>query len=364
MSNEEKGGEKHEESDLSYSTGWVANGLSWSPSDDVPFCFAVSSYIQSYKNYVDVVEKDDGGRLVCRARWEHCYPPTKTMFSPKRMSGEFIITTADYLRLWEITPSEAGDGAARGPGEDPARKGRGGKERGGDGGGGEVLRSKVAIKRVFDNGKPNDFCSPVTSCDWSAEELGTVACSSIDATVTIWDLERGVQKTKLMAHDKDVYDVAFASAHTFASCGADGSVRFFDLREMDHSTILYETPALHPLLRVAWNQQDANYISTFGIDGLHAVVIDVRYPTVPASLLSSRHQLPINGMAWSPQSAQNICTVGEDGVVCIWSANGEVGVSLFQYTCGVPINNVAWRNTNKEDWIAITTGEGAKVLRL
>ncbi|CCW69002.1 unnamed protein product [Phytomonas sp. Hart1] len=133
---------------------------------------------------------------------------------------------------------------------------------------------------------------------------------------------------------------------------------------MDHSTILYETPTLHPLLRVAWNQQDANYISTFGIEGSDAVVIDVRYPSVPASLLSSRHRLPINGMAWSPQSAQNICTVGEDGVVCIWSANGEVGDSLFQYTCGVPINNVAWRNTNKEDWIAITTGEGAKLLRL
>ena len=38
-------------------------------------------------------------------------------------------------------------------------------------------------------------------------------------------------KTQLIAHDKEVYDIAFAKANTdvFASVGADGSVRLFDL---------------------------------------------------------------------------------------------------------------------------------------
>jgi len=37
----------------------------------------------------------------------------------------------------------------------------------------------------------------------------------------------------LIAHDKEVYDVAFArGTDIFASVGADGSVRMFDLRYM------------------------------------------------------------------------------------------------------------------------------------
>jgi len=37
--------------------------------------------------------------------------------------------------------------------------------------------------------------------------------------------------TQLIAHDRDVYDIAFArGTDVFASVGADGSVRMFDLR--------------------------------------------------------------------------------------------------------------------------------------
>ncbi len=75
--------------------------------------------------------------------------------------------------------------------------------------------------------------------------------SSIDTTCTLWDLQvcfatslfcvfsieiliwiqAQVAKTQLIAHDKEVYDVAFAKGtDIFASVGADGSVRMFDLR--------------------------------------------------------------------------------------------------------------------------------------
>ena len=44
----------------------------------------------------------------------------------------------------------------------------------------------------------------------------------------------GHVKTQLIAHDKEVYDIAFSKAgggrDMFASVGADGSVRMFDLR--------------------------------------------------------------------------------------------------------------------------------------
>jgi WD40 repeat protein len=43
--------------------------------------------------------------------------------------------------------------------------------------------------------------------------------------------QTGQAKTQLIAHDKEVYDIAFApTPEVFASVGADGSVRMFDLR--------------------------------------------------------------------------------------------------------------------------------------
>lgn len=148
--------------------------------------------------------------------------------------------------------------------------------------------------------------------------------SSIDTTCTIWGLETGQVlgrvnlvsghvKTQLIAHDKEVrnnssqyfifsfqidvtlhscsflsfslspyksrisigsqvYDIAFSRAgggrDMFASVGADGSVRMFDLRHLEHSTIIYEDPQHHPLLRLCWNKQDPNYLATMAMDGM------------------------------------------------------------------------------------------------
>lgn len=60
----------------------------------------------------------------------------------------------------------------------------------------------------------------------------------------------------------------------FASVGADGSVRMFDLRHLEHSTIIYEDPQHHPLLRLCWNKQDPNYLATMAMDGM-----EVLFPT-------------------------------------------------------------------------------------
>lgn len=80
----------------------------------------------------------------------------------------------------------------------------------------------------------------------------------------------GHVKTQLIAHDKEVYDIAFSRAgggrDMFASVGADGSVRMFDLRHLEHSTIIYEDPQHRPLLRLAWNRQDPSYLATISMD--------------------------------------------------------------------------------------------------
>ena len=93
-----------------------------------------------------------------------------------------------------------------------------------------------------------DFCAPLTSFDWNEVDPNLLGTSSIDTTCTIWGLETGQVlgrvgntvsghvKTQLIAHDKEVYDIAFSKAgggrDMFASVGADGSVRMFDLRHL------------------------------------------------------------------------------------------------------------------------------------
>jgi WD repeat-containing protein 68 len=144
-------------------------------------------------------------------------------------------------------------------------------------------------------------------------------------------------KTQLIAHDKEVYDVAFArGTDIFASVGADGSVRMFDLRALEHSTIIYETQGVvvqsqpngsggnggmggapsgnmmvesPPLLRLAWNKQDPNYIATFQMESSSVVILDIRVPAVPVTELHG-HGASVNALSWAPHSSAHICTAG------------------------------------------------------
>ena len=45
--------------------------------------------------------------------------------------------------------------------------------------------------------------------------------NSIDTTCTIWDLEKEVVDTQLIAHDKEVYDIAWGGVGVFASVSGE-----------------------------------------------------------------------------------------------------------------------------------------------
>ena len=89
--------------------------------------------------------------------------------------------------------------------------------------------SPADVRRVlasFAQNKNTEFCAPLTAFDWNETDPNIIGTSSIDTTCTIWDITKMQAKTQLIAHDKEVYDLAFASGvNVFASVGADGSVR-------------------------------------------------------------------------------------------------------------------------------------------
>lgn len=87
----------------------------------------------------------------------------------------------------------------------------------------------------------------------------------------------------------------------FASAGEDGSARHFDLRDLEHSTIIFESEDQQPLLRVAWNRIDPNYLATIMMDRKEVVILDIRAPMLPVSTLSG-HRQPVNSICWAPNS--------------------------------------------------------------
>lgn len=133
-------------------------------------------------------------------------------------------------------------------------------------------------------------------------EPNTLGTCSIDTTCTLWDLDKQAIKTQLIAHEKEVYDFAFAAdVYTFATAGADGSVRLFDVRDLKHSTILYENQTQTPFVRVVWNRVDPNFLATIMMDSNKVTILDMRCLTVPFQELCG-HSNCVNSIAWAPIS--------------------------------------------------------------
>lgn len=300
---------------------------------------AIGSFIEELNNRVDILSFDEDNlsvKPVPGLSFDHPYPPTKLMFHPKPAasllkSTDLLASSGDYLRLYEVRDSS------------------------------------IELVYTLNNSKTSEFCAPLTSFDWNEVEPRRIGTSSIDTTCTIWDIEKGVVETQLIAHDKEVYDIAWGEAGVFASVSADGSVRIFDLRDKEHSTIIYESPQPDtPLLRLAWNKQDLRYMATMLMDSNKIVVLDIRSPTMPVAELE-RHQASVNAIAWAPQSCRHICSAGDDGQALIWELptvarpNGIDPISM--YLAETEINQLQW-SAAQPDWIAIALSNKVQLLRV
>jgi len=265
---------------------------------------------------------------------------------PKGIYPDLVASSGDYLRIWKVSDNNA------------------------------------FMECLLNNNRSSDFCAPLTSFDWNEVEPSLIGTSSIDTTCTIWQIEtgqaigqttprrtQGTVKTQLIAHDKEVYDIAFTKAgggrDMFASVGADGSVRMFDLRHLEHSTIIYEEPSRTPLLRLAWNKQDFNYLATFAQDSTEVIVLDIRVPCTPVARLNN-HRACVNGLAWAPHSSCHICTAGDDQQALIWDIQSmprPIEDPILAYQAGGEVNQVHWA-TSQPDWIAICFNRTLEILRV
>jgi WD repeat-containing protein 68 len=243
-----------------------------------------------------------------------------------------LALTGDYLRLWSVDA----DGKA------------------------------PKMKALLNMNRNSESCAPLTSFDWNETDPTMIGTCSIDTTCTIWDIEALATKRQLIAHDREVYDISFARGKdVFGTVGADGSVRMFDLRSLEHSMILYETPDLSPLLRIAWNKQDPNYLAVIATDSYKAIILDIRMHSHAVAELVG-HQGALNGLAWAPHSSCHICTIADDRQALIWDVTHKtkpIEDPILAYTADSEVNQLQWCQSHV-DWVAACYDNKVQILRV
>lgn len=332
-----------------YDAPYTLYASAWSCAADPQrrFRLAVSSFIEEYSNKISIVQLDETiGELQLRNTFDHPYPATKLMWIPdsKGCFPDLIATSGDYLRLWRL-------------GADNSAK----------------------IETLLNTNRTAEYCAPLTSFDWNELDLNLIGTSSIDTTCTVWQLETGqavgssratvdgTVRTQLIAHDKEVFDISFSRGNRdiFASVGADGSVRLFDLRHLEHSTIIYEHPQRTPLLRLAWNRNDHNYLATFACNSNEVIILDIRIPCHPVARLTN-HRAAVNGLSWAPHSSTHICTAADDAQALIWDVHEiprPILDPILAYQAAGEVNQIHW-STTFPDWISICYANRLEILRV
>jgi WD repeat-containing protein 68 len=367
---------------------------------------AVGSYLEDPHNFIQILDthitqqdvsspgQAPYGIEYTKAAEATCaYPVTRILWEPpssSKTSTDLLATSGDHLRLWSLpTPTTPHSSHINRSASVNVR---------------DPAPLKLQPLALLSNSKTPEHTAPLTSLDWNTLSPKLIITSSIDTTCTIWDIPTLTAKTQLIAHDKEVFDVRFCagSVDVFVSCGADGSVRMFDLRSLEHSTIIYEpsekaekgelfapcstshirpfpdhhlasSPAASspskagqmaaspPLLRLAASPHDAHLLATFASDSNTIRILDVRQPGT--ALLELRgHQGNLNSIEWNPSRRGMLASGADDSMVLVWdllnsqfqptvpalngngAGQGESSVKgpLANWRCEYEVGNVSW----------------------
>lgn len=277
------------------------------------------------------------------------YPPTRVSWDP--LGSLRLASLHQCLQIWDGSEEEPIESAS-------------------------LINSKL----------PLDLLPPLTAFDWCHADPAQVITSSIDTTCTVWDLNRRSVKTQLIAHDSEVFDVKFISdsAHTFLSVGADGLLRLFDLRSLEHSTIIYEPPMTPrcPLLRLETCPVNQHLVAVIAKDSPNVLLMDLRYPGAPYLVLAA-HKGAINSIKWHP-TKQVLLSGADDCQALVWDLSNEtrnqhVSQGEFEWCQGANMNstvilcpdyaysglqevdNVSWSPGG--DWIGVVAGKTFQAVR-
>jgi hypothetical protein len=93
-----------------YEAPWLIYGMNWSVRKDKLMRLAIGSFIEDFRNKVEIVQLDDETcdfKADPKLSFEHPYPTTKIMFIPDKdcQKPDLLATTGDFLRIWQVRGS-------------------------------------------------------------------------------------------------------------------------------------------------------------------------------------------------------------------------------------------------------------------
>ena len=309
--------------------------------------FAVSSLNMSKDNNISILsfqqedldeeEKDnqnniknpEASSIKLKSQVKCEFPVSSILFSPHEQNKNLLISTSDKLSVYSYEE--------------------------------EKLNLKISFIREMEN-----YTGPLTSCDWSRANNAIIGVSSVDRTCSIWDLNKSVEKCMIIAHDKAVYDISLGpDEFIFMSTGADGSVRLFDSRQANSSSIIFETRDESAMTRLKWNLVNPNFILTVIVDKNEIYILDQRKLSAPYGILKV-HTNVVNNAIWAPQSNSNLISVSDDKSALLWdiySDSEKAEEYIMKYEAENEIENVAWGDVT-QNWVGIIDGNQAEILRI
>lgn len=336
-----------------YDSRYPVYGLDWCYRNGQTR-LAVSSYKEDAKNRLKIVQGNavsGGWKLQEVAGATVRYPTTRVQWDPA--GGNRFAATSDCLRIYEETVEDG----------DP------------------VLLEKLCLTNAKTK-NPNQL-PPMTSFDWNRADPNLIITCSIDTTCTLWDVSRSSNfaKTQLIAHDSEVYDVKFTAhdRNVFCSCSSDGSVRVFDFRNLEHSTIIYEPQATlgehSQLVRLAPSNYNSHHLAVIEENSPKVLLLDLRYPGMPMRVLHE-HSATVNALAWHPN--KNVLLTGGDDCLALitdlsiieterpFTHGGQhrtVGSvkPTAAFTAASEIYNLCWDPTG--EWVGYTAGKRVQLVR-
>lgn len=86
-----------------YHAPWAVYAMDWSNKPDRPYRLAIGSFVEEYKNKMQILEMDPlSGCVNCSAEIDHSYPMTKVKWIPRNAEHDLIATSGDFLRIWGL----------------------------------------------------------------------------------------------------------------------------------------------------------------------------------------------------------------------------------------------------------------------
>jgi len=369
-----------------YNSPWNYFAIDWSMNSGAFCSLAISSFIPTKQNQLQVLvwdrsDQSAAPRTLLPETVAFDYVATKLMWSPTKLHNkEYLALSGNGLQVYSLQAEEGLENCslekiAHFQGKAPRRN--------------SVSNDSMPISPPNSTSPMGSSSytqavqspAPLTSFDWNRIDPTLLVTAAYDTTCTVWSLETGTVRTQLIAHDKEVFDVAYSptSLDTFVSVGADGSLRLFDVRTLEHSTIVYETPDARALLRVQWNPLDPNYMATFAVDSDRVIVLDVRMPSVPAAELVVPRP-PILALRWAPHSSSMLMT-SDEHLLRLWDLSAQPNNALTPISVFDPwtispqkgnysmdtepasIQNIIWPAV-APDWVALSSTDQITLMKI